>query len=100
MKTKIKIKETIETYQNSGNPSHPYNGQKILTVSVVEVADYGADIIIEDIIKNFGGEFDQDDVQVRSEAAAYASKQAEADAEYCNRYEAFVARRDETEWEY
>lgn len=95
MSTTIKIKEIIKTYENSGNPSHPCNGQKILTVSVMEVTKWD-----EDIIKNFGGMFDQDDAQVRAEALAYASTQALADAEYFNRYQAFIARMDGTEWEY
>lgn len=95
MSTTIKLKETIKTYQSTGNPSHPCNGQKILTVSVMEVTQWG-----EDIVKNFGGTFDQDDAQVRAEALAYARTQALADAEYFNRYQEFIARMGETEWEY
>lgn len=95
MSSTIKIKETIEIYVNHGNPSHPCNGQKILTVSVMEISDWG-----DDIIKNFGGTFGQDDAKVRAEALAYARNQALADAEYFNRYQEFVHRMEKTEWEY
>jgi hypothetical protein len=95
--TTIKIKETIKTYENYGNPSHPCNGNQVLTVSVWEVTEWG-----EDLIENFGGSIwgDQDDDAVRAEALAYAQTQALADAEYCNRYQEFTARMEKTEWEY
>jgi hypothetical protein len=92
--TTIKIKESIETYSN-GNQSHPCNGQKILTVSVMEVTEWG-----EDIIRNFGGMFNQNDAEVRAEALEYAKTQALAEAEYLNRYQEFTARMNQTEWEY
>jgi hypothetical protein len=92
----IKIKETIETYENSGNPSHPCNGQQILTVSVVEICPW----VGESIVKNFGGLFDQDDAQVRSEALSYYKTQAAADIVYFDRYQNFVAKMDKIEWEF
>ena len=92
----IKIKETIKTYENYGNPSHPCNGQQILTVSIVEVCPWAG----ECIVKNFGGMFDQDDAQVRAEALNYFKTQAAADVAYFDRYQKFTARMDKTEWEF
>ena len=92
----IKIKETIETYDNTGNPSHPCNGQQILTVSIVEICPW----VGEFVVKNFGGMFDQDDAQIRTEALDYYNTQAAADIAYFDRYQNFTARMDNTEWEF
>lgn len=92
----IKIKETIEIYDNTGNPSHSCNGQQILTVSIVEICPW----VGEFVVKNFGGMFDQDDAQIRANAVDYYNTQAAADIAYFERYQNFTARMDNTEWEF
>lgn len=94
------IREKIEVYKNDGNPTHPYNGKKILTVSVMEKNQWFDDEDSDNVVDNFGGMFEQDDAAVRSEAAEYLKSQAASDAEYYDRYIAFTAKMDATEWEY
>ena len=89
MSNPIQIIEKTETYENYG---HPRNGQKILKVMVCEICPWTG----PDIIKSFGGMFDQDDTQVREKAMQYYKTQAHADMEHYNAYLAACVAYDAT----
>ena len=89
MSNPIQIIEKTETYENYG---HPRDGQKILKVMVCEICPWTG----PDVIKSFGGMFDQDDSQVRADAMQYYKNQALADMDHYNAYLASCAIYDES----
>jgi hypothetical protein len=94
------IREKVKVHNNLGNPSDPDNGHGILTVYVMESVTWSDDPADDEYLKGFGGCLTQDDAEVRAQAAEYLKSQAAVDAAYYDRYQAFIARMDKTEWEY
>jgi len=75
------ITESTRIHTNPGNPSDPFIGQTILTVTLWADSER---------IQTFGGMIKQDDNQIRSQAAAAANKWDGTTGAEIRAYDAFV----------
>lgn len=79
------LTESRTRYTNDGNPDHPKIGQEILTVTLWADGER---------IQNFGGAFDQDEDEVKANAAKVARIWEGTTAQEIREYDLFVKNLD------